>query len=187
MSEQPTVFQLTPRGTKAVETISPIGRCVRMVIDDDWDYTRAKIHHAALATGARSVILVNGNVELYEKRFGGERPSRINDNGQHGLWLYMGRLLRRYGHVYVPHMKTWQETHPYFNCPSDGMVVGYQTAALQKLGDLYGPLGRQLCREGYDSFTVSDYFYYPLGEEVFKEVGTHATWQAAYLRSFEDI
>jgi hypothetical protein len=185
MSDRPIIFQLVPRGTKAVEKISPVGRCVQIRVDDDWEYTRSKIQHAAIATGSRSFILVNGNVELFEKRHGDAQASRLTERNQHGLWLYMERLLKRYGHVYVPHLSTPFMTN--FNYPTNGMVVGYQTAALQKLDDLYGPIGRQLCRAGYDSFTVSDYFYYPLGDEVFKEVGTHATWQAAYLRSFDDI
>ena len=159
----PFIVQLLPEGTRESEKINPIGKVKTMAVRDDWDYMRHKIFHAACAAGARSFILVNGNVELYEKRLSQPKASRITATNQHGLWLYMERLLQRYGHVYVPHMNTSRDKHKFFNNPTDGMVVGYQTAALQKLDSVEGPIGRKLCRAGYDSFTVSDYFYYPMG------------------------
>lgn len=188
MRTHPPIFQLVPQGTKTVEVIHPMGTYKYVEINDDWDETRRRLYAEAFKAGTRSIILINGGVELYEKRYSNEQPSRITENGQHGLWIYMARLLQRYGHVYVPHLKTHNDPHEYFNNPCDGMVVGYQTAALHKVRALSdGPIGRQLCRGGYDSFTVSDYFYYPLGKEVFKESGTRAQWTDAYLKSLDEI
>lgn len=183
----PLIVQLVPRGTNAVEEISPIGDFKQIIVNDNWDAIRDRLFQACCVGGRTSVIFVNGHVELYEKRLQADKPSRITPNGQHGLWLYMSRLLKRYGHVYVPHIGVTAFDPAYFNVPADGMVVGYQIKALQSLPNLDGPIGRQLCRNGYDSFTVGDYFYYPMGEEVFEEVGTHASWEAAYLRFFNDI
>lgn len=181
------LVQLVPEGTNIVEEISPLNGMdfKQIIVDENWEAVRDRVFRACCIGGRKSVIFVNGHVELFEQRRSTEM-SRITENGQHGLWLYMNRLLHRFGHVYVPHMKT-NHAGVYYNNPADGMVVGYQIKALQSLSNLDGPLGRQLCRNGYDSFTVSDYFYYPLGEEVFKEVGTHFTWQASYLRYLNDI
>ena len=183
----PLIVQLVPEGTNVIEYISPIGDFKQIEINDDWERVRDRVFRAACIGGRTSVIFVNGHVELYQMAHQAEMPSRITDNGQHGLWLYMGRLLKRYGHVYVPHLRNAGDEPSYFNQPTNGMVVGYQIKALQSLPTLDGPLGRQLCRNGYDSFTVGDYFYYPMGDEVFEEVGTHASWEAAYLRFFNDI
>lgn len=185
----PLLVQVVPKGTKAVEKISPIGDFKTLEVENDnWEVVRDRVYRACLIGQRRSVIIINGHVELYEKRHQWENPARITEHGQHGLLLYMGRLLRRYGHVYVPHLSTKDNgTHEYFNNPTNAMVVGYQVAALETLPTLSGPLGRQLCRNGYDSFTVSDYFYFPMGKEVFEELGTHASWQAAYLRYFDSI
>lgn len=183
------LVQLVPRGTNIIEEISPVGDFKQVMVDDNWEVVRDRIFRACCIGGRRSVIFVNGHVELYQMPHCADKPSRITENGQHGLWLYMGRLLKRFGHVYVSTLansRTPRENR-YYNHPSAGMVVGYQVAALQSLPNLDGPLGRQLCRNGYDSFTVGDYFYYPMGEEVFKEVGTHASWQAAYLRYFDSV
>ena len=184
------LVQLVPDGTNVVEEISPVQGMdfKQVIVDENWEAVRDRVFRACCIGGRRSVIFVNGHVELYEKRHSTE-PSRITENGQHGLWLYMSRLLKRFGHAYVPHLSTDGPSLSYrpYNCPANGMVVGYQIAALQSLPNLDGPLGRQLCRNGYDSFTVGDYFYYPMGEEVFKEIGTHASWQAAYLRYFDSI
>jgi hypothetical protein len=181
------IVQLVPEGTNVIEEISPIGDFKQVGINDDWEVVRDRIFRACCIGGRRSVIFVNGHVELYEQRHQADKATRISVNGQHGLWLYMNRLLQRFGHVYVPKLIRSGGSHRYYNDPANGMVVGYQIAALQSLPNLDGPLGRQLCRNGYDSFTVGDYFYYPMGEEVFKEVGTHASWQAAYLRYFDSI
>jgi hypothetical protein len=182
------LVQLVPRGTNVVEEISPVGDFKQVIVDDNWEVIRDRVFRACCIGGRRSVIFINGHVELYEKRHQADKATWISTNGQHGLWLYMGRLLQRFGHVYVPPLiRTDYPEHEYYNAPANGMVVGYQIAALQSLPNLDGPLGRQLCRNGYDSFTVGDYFYYPMGEEVFKEVGTHASWQAAYLRYFDSI
>ena len=183
----PLIVQLVPEGTNIIEEISPIGDFKQIMVNDNWEEVRDRIFRACCIGGRKSVIFVNGHVELYGRRHQQEKPSRLTENGQHGLWLYMGRLLNRFGHVYVPHLEEWGETSCFYNDPANGMVVGYQIKALQSLPNLDGPLGRQLCRNGYDSFTVGDYFYYPMGEEVFKEVGTRASWQAAYLRYFDSI
>lgn len=183
----PLIVQLVPEGTNVIEDISPIGDFKQIEINDNWEVVRDRVFRAACIGGRTSVIFVNGHVGLHQMRHGETKPTRLTDKGQHGLWLYMSRLLKRYGHVYVPHINTTAFKHQYFNSPTDGMVVGYQIKALQSLENLDGPIGRQLCRNGYDSFTVGDYFYYPMGEEVFEEVGTHASWEAAYLRFFNDI
>ena len=184
----PLIVQLVPEGTNIIEEISPIGDFKQIMVNDNWEQVRDRIFRACCIGGRKSVIFVNGHVELYEKRLQAERATRISTVGQHGLWLYMSRLLNRFGHVYVPELgRTAFPSEHYYNDPANGMVVGYQIKALQSLSNLDGPLGRQLCRNGYDSFTVGDYFYYPMGEEVFKEVGTRASWQAAYLRYFDSI
>jgi hypothetical protein len=182
------IVQLLPHGTKAVEVISPIGDFkTAHIVDDNWEEVRERIFMACCMAGRRSVIFINGHCELYEKRLSTE-PSRITQFGQHGLWVYMNRLLKRFGHVYVPPLFEWRdEPKHYYNCPTDGMVVGYQLAAIQKLDEWYGPLGQRLCAAGYDSFTIRDFFYRQLGPGQFPETGTHTSWSKAFIDSYKHI
>lgn len=181
------LIQLLPSNTKAVETLSPVGaHKVVPVILNDWYWTRQNILDECCRSGQRTVIFVHGHAELYERRHGG-RPSRITPFGQHGLWLYMNRLLQRFGHVYVPHIGRANKPAQHYNVPCEATVVGYQVAALQKVDTWDGPLGQKLCSNGYDSFTVNDYFYHCIGSEPFREPGTHESWNRAFVESYQHI
>jgi hypothetical protein len=67
------------------------------------------------------------------------------------------------------------------------MVAAYQVRALQSLDNFDVPFGKQLCGNGYDSFTVGDYFYFNHGGPVLDEPGTATTWRAAYERAITRI
>lgn len=181
------LVQLLPQGTNEAEELHPMwGMKVMKVVNDDWDSARDAVIRACCMTGRKSVIFVHGHAELYEKRHS-TVPFRITRHGQHGLWLYMDRLLQRFGHVYVPPLTEANDLPHYHNSPCKATVVGYQLAALQRIKTWDGPLGLQLCEAGYDSFTVRDYFYYCRGHEAFVETGTRQEWERAFMMSYKPL
>jgi hypothetical protein len=194
------VYVLCPPDQRVVQRISPIWAARKVnVIDDDWYAARAKAMQHAAASGANYVIIVANHVELaYRPHWNGLGPetvaSPLRDTDLHGLWLYMDRLLRRFAHVYVPHIaacRPWKtfKRHPwkYINNPVLPMVAGYRLSSVTPDVVHDETLGLQLCHRGHDSLTVSDYFYRPLGGLVtLDDFGSHSVWDRAFREAIKE-
>lgn len=194
------VYVLCHEGQQIVETHHTIWGASKVTVRaGEWYKARAKcITHAAEAGHAKIAIVV-GTVQLYHRpHWNGQGeptvPARLNEFGHHGLWLYLDRLLNRFGHVYVPPMAAMRtheslRKHPwkYINNPVIPMVAGYTLRALSVLAHHKWPIGNQLCGQGYDSLTVSDYFHHNLGHTVYDEVGSATSWSQAYERAIDRL
>lgn len=194
------VYVLVPEDQRTVIQPHDIwGASKVTVVNRDWYGARARAIEHALGRGYTAIGVLCNSIELYYRpHWNGSGPEtglhRACENHTHGMWLYLDRLVKRFGHVYVPSVKavrSWGSLRKYpweYSCaPTIPMVAAYQTAALQSLDDLNGPLGRGLCANGYDSLTVSDYFYHNLGELVLDEPGSATTWRASYERAINRI
>lgn len=190
------VYVLAEEGSKIVDNPEAVWAARRVTVrGGKWYEARATAFEHAISEGHGSVIIMAGTAELLHRaHWNGNGPETkltlCSDNDKHGLWLYMDRLTRRFGHVYVPGVGAclpWKtrRTHPwqYINNPTVPMVAAYRTSALQSLSSLDGPLGKLLCGQGYDSFTLSDFFYQPYGGYVLDETGSATTWNQAYERA----
>lgn len=165
------------------------------VPDGDWYAARARCFHHAQEAGHEKIIMVVGTVKLFHRAYWSGKgecthPVRADEYTQHGLWLYLDRLLQRYGHVYVPPLSScwaWQvrakKQWNYWCSPTIPMVAAYQVDAVAELHDRTIPWGDQLCAAGYDSFTIDDYFFHNLGDTVYDERGSATTWRIAYERA----
>lgn len=176
------IYVLLEDGGKLVEKIHPVWGASKLKFTGDWYQARADCFEHALDNGHTGICIVSHAVQLYRRPHGGVPQHIPGDNEQHGLWLYLDRLLRRYGHVYVPPL-AWSKNkqHEYFNSPTIPLVAAYQTRALQAIEPWNNPaIGFALCGSGYDSFTVSDYFYHNLGKNRMDDVGTASAWRKTY-------
>lgn len=200
MSEGVHLYVLCHEGQQVVETHYPVwGASKVMVRAGRWYDARAKCIAHALDAGHAKIAIVVGTVYLLHRPHWnglGERTvvSRMNEYGHHGLWVYVDRLLRRFGHVYVPPlsaMRTWEveKKHPwrYINNPVIPSVAGYTMQALATLRDHTIPFGKLLCGNGYDSVTISDYYHHNLGDTVLDENGSASTWNQAYERAIDRL
>lgn len=182
------LYLLTKPNEKVVEQVSAVGAANRVKVHDSWYDARAGAIQHAIDNGYDRIAFMVGTVELY-RRPCGYLPTRATQFDQHGMWLYLDRLTRRYAHVYVPPL-AWADRHPGYGewlVPTIPLVAAYQTAVLAKLSKRDLPLGQLLCHEGYDSYTVGDYFYHNLGTPVLDEQGSAATWRRAYERAITRI
>lgn len=178
-----------------MENVSTVwgGSRVKVRNSGDWYAARARAFEHAIQTGHASVAIMVGTVFLVHKPhwngLGKRAPgAHCSRSQQHGLWMYLQRLTVRYGHAYVPPV-AWaaQRQLNHFCNPTIPMVAAYQVRALQSLKNLDMPLGKLLCGQGYDSFTVSDYFYDNLGDTVLDEPGSATTWKATYERAVDGL
>lgn len=188
------LYVLCPEGQNILFPPAPVWQARRVTVQTDWYAARGKALRHAAANGAETAFIAVNHVNLCMRpHWNGLGPETelalLNVNGMHGLWLYLGRLLRRFAHVYVPHrsaMRSWRslKKYPwrYINNPVLPLVAGYRVKPLLAM-DLDMPFGYDLCRAGYDSLTVSDYFYDPVGPIVFDEIGSANSWDAAYRKA----
>lgn len=190
------VYVLAEEGSNIVDPPEAVWQARRVTVrQGEWYAARAKAFEHAISEGHGSVIIMAGTAELLRRpHWNGVGPETTllpcSDNDKHALWVYMDRLIKRFGHVYVPSVRAclpWKtmRKHPWqhLNSPTIPMVAAYRTTALQSLSSLDGPLGKLLCGQGYDSFTVSDFFYQPYGAYVLDETGSATTWNQAYERA----
>lgn len=192
------LYVLCPEGHAIVDSPSPVGPARKVTVQNgDWYQARAKAILHANDQGHKACIIMVNYVNLAHRPHwnGLGEPtscSAMGPEGKHGLWLYMDRLLRRFAHVYVPPItacRSWKSMRKmpwlYLNSPTLPLVAGYQVRPLLSL-DVRHPFGMELCRRGYDSLTVSDYFYDPVGGEyVFDEFGSATVWDKLYRRAVE--
>lgn len=195
------VYVLCPEDHRVVQRISPIWAARKVYVrDGDWYAARAKAFEHAAASGAQKAIIVANHVELLHRPhwngLGTEtQVGPMRDEDLHGLWLYMDRLLRRFAHVYVPHVsacRPWKtfKLHPwpYINNPVLPMVAGYRLCSVTTDVVQDETLGLQLCQRGHDSLTVSDFFYRPIGGIVtLDDFGSRAMWDRAYNSAIKEV
>lgn len=168
------------------------------VTDGDWYAARSRcLRHAATNGHDKAVILVDTVRLLHRKHWNGlGEQTKLVETGRidrHNLWVYLDRLLNRFAHVYVPPMRacrTWEsvQAHPctYLNSPVIPLVAGYQVGVANKAKHPY--IGWHMVRAGYDSLTVSDYFFKDMEyEPVLDESGTATSWNTAYFRAINAI
>lgn len=196
------VYLLTKSSQKIVEPLHLVWTGSKVTVDGSWYDARAECVEHAISKGHKSIAIMVGTVELYlgvrgpiagenGKPVPGSQTTgarKMTDLNQKGLWLFLSRLTRRYGHTYVPPLG-WQGHRAGMElAPTVPLVAAYQTAALAQLGAkaLRGPLGGALCDKGYDSFTLGDYFHYNLSDNQIDENGTAASWKLRYDRAIAD-
>lgn len=153
-----------------------------------WYEARATALQHAIDAGHSTVAVMTSDVTMFRRPVGHDLISASTFD-LHGMWLYLERLCRRYGHVYVP-PSAWARHHPAHGAvltPTIPLVAAYQVKALQSLSTLEGSIGQYLCSNGYDSYTVGDYFYqsmaYRPGQTGLDEIGSAATWHRAYTQA----
>lgn len=195
------VYVLTPEKHQIVETYHTLWGASRVVVRNqhDWYDARARCIQHAITNEFDKIVVVAGTVELYHRPHWnglGEESvaARMSDNGQHGMWLYLNRLLNRYSHVYVPPLSaclSWKAMRtrpwPYINNPVIPMVAGYRVDALTQMTDHTLPIGQRMCGMGYDSLTVNDYFFHNHGPTHYDEAGTVTSWSKSYERAISRI
>jgi hypothetical protein len=185
------LYVLAESGRNIASAPAPMWGASRVTVTgNNWQRGRASAARHAIEAGHRTFAVMVGTVELY-RRPHQQQPLVATEFDRHGLWIYMMRLAWRFGHVYVPPLqwsrvagKTWEHQ----NNPTIPLVAAYQTKAVAQLADLDAPWGYELCRLGYDSFTLSDYFhwnYAPHGQ--LDEVGSRDTWHRAYKNSVRKL
>lgn len=191
MEPKMPIYILQSREEKLVappQSISEVGRRV-WVEGSDWFGARAQALQHAMDNGARTVAVMCRGVQLYHRPPG---SLALQDaNGDYGMWLSLERLCSRYGHVYVP-PTAWAARHPEWGSlltPTIPLVAAYQVKALQSLSGLRTSVGLCLCSNGYDSYTVGDYFYQSTAARghrlVLDERGSVSSWTRAYLQAIE--
>lgn len=151
----------------------------------DWYEARSRAFTHAREQGYTHVGIVCSTVQLFRRAHGNE-PMLQAPNDQHGMWLYLNRLVKRYGHVYVPPLRWARQMESYGEvlAPTIPLVAAYQMAGVDAVHDGVGSLlGTNLCAKGYDSFTVGDYFHFDLAKIELDEYGSAATWRRAYERA----
>lgn len=166
---------------------------------------RARVLQACIDRGATKVVVIMSGVQLLHRtHWNGKGPMTearfMNEAQHHGLWVYMERLLDRYGHVYVPpeawkrpwKLKTKPSDHvTSINNPTLPMVAGYRVSALAELTDsdrMNVGMGEALTRHGYDSFTIQDYFFTTPGNlDRLDETGSATTWSKNYERAIHRL
>lgn len=173
-------YVLSLENQRAAESWNFVGNASRVwVRDRDWYAARAECIEHAIAAGHTCAAIVVGTIELFYRPHG-QQPSRMTNNSQHGMWLHLDRACKRYGHAYVPPLAWAARPFGVWCNPTVPMVAAYQVKALQSLHGLAQPLGKALCHQGYDSYTLPDCFYYNLGDTVLDEPGTATSWKTAY-------
>lgn len=192
MEPKMPIYILQPRKEKLVtqpQSTSGVERRV-WVEGGDWFGARAQALQHAIDNGARTVAVMCSDVQLFRRPHGGDLVLQ-GTNDSHGMWLYLERLCKRYGHVYVP-PTAWAAQHPAWGSlltPTIPLVTAYQVKALQSLSELHSSIGFDLCSNGYDSYTVGDYFYQGMAVReqrlALDEHGSTASWTRAYLQAIE--
>lgn len=184
------MYLLQAENEQVVEDFSPIWGLSRVwVRGGKWYDARAKAIQHAVDNGYGGICVVTNTVQLYRKPHWNGRGEEVKPylptkENKHGLWVYLNRLLCRYGHVYVPSLG-WASHKFEQECnPPIPLVAAYRTTALQELDNTDIPFGKLLCGKGYDSFTINDYYYHDLGNKVtLDEPGSMTTWRNAYGRA----
>lgn len=182
------IYVLVEDEGNLVEKISPVWGASKLKFTGDWYRARADCFQHAMEHSHTGICIVSHAVELYRRPHGGV-PQRMTSREQHGLWLYLDRLLRRYGHAYVPPL-AWarNKQHDYFNSPTIPLVAAYQVRALQDIKCKHEwSVGWRLCAAGYDSFTLNDYFHNNLGSAGLDEFGTARQWRNDYERAIAGL
>lgn len=178
------LYALVEDGGSIVETLSPVWGASKLKFTGSWHEARGDCIRHAIKHGHKAICIVAHNVELYCRQHGGP-VHRANKYDLHGLWLYLDRLLCRYGHAYVPPL-AWAKLkdHPYFLTPTIPSVAAYQVSALETLDNVDSiALGQDLCANGYDSFNVNDYYHLNLGYSGLDDLGSAASWRKQYERA----
>lgn len=177
------LYVLVPEGGDIVDKIEPAWGASKLRYSGDPYVARGDCIRHAIEHGHKRICVMSSSVMLMHMRCGDAKPARMATR-THGLWTYLDRLLDRYGHVYVPPV-AWakQKNHEYILNPTIPMVAAYKVSALESLDNYDMPFGQLLCANGYDSFTLKDYFYYNTGPTVLDEPGSAFTWRKAYERA----
>lgn len=185
------VYQLLGEKQKKADPPYVPGQVARArVKGNQWYEARAECFQQAIGSGVGAVGIIVGTVHLYHRHAQQDGIWPSGPNSHHGMWLYLERLVNKYGHAYVPPL-SWARNHPQHGkelFPTVPMVAAYQTKALQSLRNLDGPVGKLLCGEGYSSYTVGDYFFHNLSTHyVLDEPGSASTWREAHERAIDRI
>lgn len=178
-------------GEKVMALDNPVGLVIPVpVADGNWYIARAAAIRMATASGEPIMGAIVNGVRLFR------RPNRCavapaTQNDFNGMLLYMARIARRFGHVYVPPL-AWEPRHPQcgkFLTPTIPMVAAYQVRALAALEQVNCPLGFDLCYAGYDSYVLGDYFfqhYTPPGKPApLEDMGSETSWRTGYIQAIE--
>ena len=186
------VYYLAPRDTNLVHQLSnPWGTSHRVQVRGgaDWYAARLRALQHAAAAGARHALVVCGHAQpLHLRHPDGRRDSapvatRLDPDGDHGLLLYLERLLRQYAGAvllapYAPHPGTHPAMEDFY--PVLPSVAAYSVPAALASADADGPgLEYDLCRKGYRVITLMEYVVQLYGDPTLDTTGSRTLWQRA--------
>lgn len=173
------------------------------VVDPGVDYERVEVNGMTFQTargiafmraerdGADTVGIIVASTRLYRRQAwnycGPEtklRPQSGTD--KHGMWQYLARLSKQYGHAYAPSVVTctpWPKlqgsvVHGSLCVPTPGIVAVYDMSALSSVGTEPAFLSESLVSVGFPGFTQYEYFHSP--SDVLPERGTLEQLDASY-------
>lgn len=183
-----TYLLLPPGGMYRGGFSNPLGPVHTLrVKGDDYYEARGRAVQHAVATGANYLLLVVGHCRLtWTPRQG--QPQPAGDTHQHGLCLYLRRLLREQaGAVLVPPLGAAKQVPPGWglHMPVPPMVAAYSVAAVMRHDPTEPSLGYNLCKDGFRVLTLADYAYEQNGPTVLDEYGSTTKWKRAYDQAIE--
>lgn len=182
------LYYLTPPGEKIVHRLdNQWGASVSVTVHGgDYYAARHKALQHAIEHGLNAMIVVNTCQLLARDR---NTPctyfAPLGDFGAHGLLLYLCRLFNRFAHVYVPPVSALAGIPLCgVDCtPTIPMVAAYRVDSLINV-DTSKSFGQDLCAQGYDSYTLGDYFYQDIaGKPQLEEYGSTSTWRKKYAQA----
>lgn len=193
------VYYLCPANTAIVH---PMDNClgtshrVKVRGAADWYAARLRALQHAAEAGARHALVVCGHAEPVQVVHpDGRRDSRpqaasLGAEGDHGLLLYLQRLLRQHAGAVLlgplgamGQLRAMEDFHPVL--PS---VAAYLVAAALGSAEADGPgLELDLCQHGYRVITLGDYLCRVYGDPTLDTTGTTTSWRRANANALKGL
>lgn len=192
------VYYLAPRNTQIVYQLSNcLGTSHRVAVNGaaDWYVARLRALQHAADAGARHALIVCGHAQPLQvqhpdgRRDNPPQAAPLGEYGDHGLLLYLQRLLRQHAGAVllgpVGHMGKTKAIEDFL--PVLPMVSAYSVPAALSTEDADGPgLEESLCRSGYRVLTLGDYLFQLYGPPTMDTTGSRATWERANRNALKE-
>jgi hypothetical protein len=191
------VYYLAPPQTNLVERLSnPFGGSHRVAVrGGEWYAARLQALQHAAGVGVGVALVMVGHARVLHARSLGNAgradPTPTTKEDQHGLLLYLARLLAQHaGVVLVPPLAALPRVPMHggdfmATLPS---VAAYRVKAALQSAEPDGPgLEQTICASGYRAMTLGDYFHDLYGSPVLQSSGTSRQWKQAHSDSMKEL